>query len=491
MSLLSKDEKSDDALTPGENETPENSSEGHEGVTSALLDGIDLNSILEDPSGLVDTFKGIIGGVIDTINADQEGFKINLAGGLVLMLVNMLTGKKITADKFLQLNPEASYLEFYWEYAAKLSLGIDPLKLAVGLSQIKIELGGSASVLPSDFNKANYMSATQLDELSLQMSLDLNATLKGQDEQIRLEKYLDVLVADLGLKLGIDFPTVDMDYKFSLTLGANLTLNDPNRTEIEIEILNMAENAVRGEIVMGIYIVGPELYVDMGKLADQAIRVTNTDLADRICAFISKLLGRINEEDLLTSSDAYTASDDVSADEALGIMLTLANGKLGVLIAENIIIGLISALAGNNEVVNGKSLTEIIQEFGLDLVLDVDISLDPVAFNLSLDSSLIALEIALSNLGLATEVAHGVALEEGTDVLGLHGCALRQRGDILLQHRTYLLLVKVTDDGIDKLSAIAIQLFDHLQCTLVVEALDIIHTGGEIEEVAAVLYAGH
>ena len=99
--------------------------------------------------------------------------------------------------------------------------------------------------------------------------------------------------------------------------------------------------------------------------------------------------------------------------------------------------------------------------------------------------------LGLRCLHLTGEVAYGVALEESTDILSLCGCSLRHRGDILLQQITHLLLVEITNDGVDKLSAIAIQLLYHLQRTVVVKTLDIVHAGGEIQEVAAVLHTGH
>ena len=369
LSLVGNDQKKDDSAT-----------------TAALLDNFDT-------SNLLGTIKGLLAGVIYSINADKQGFKINFAEGLVTMLINMLTGKQIPADQFLKLNTDTSFFEFYWKYALKLSLGIDPLKLAIGLSSLKFEIGGSASVLPEDFNKSNYMTIDQLDEFSVNMALNIDLTLKKQAEQIRLEKYLDVLITDLGLKLGIDFPKDhDITYGIGLTLGANLALNNPENTKIVLELLNTVED----EIIAGLYIKGSELYVDMGKLSKQAIYVSNTDIADRLCAFIVELMGKIGE-----NAEAVTSADP-DAEHELEIMLNIANGKLGLLVTENVILGLIAALAGNDEIANGKSITDIISEFGFDLSLSADMSLDPVEINLDVDSNLIALGIHVADVGIAT-----------------------------------------------------------------------------------------
>ncbi len=363
-----------------------NNDKKKEAETSALLDGIDLPSILG-------TIKGALGGIIYSIDADQQGFKLSFAQGLVLMLVKLLAKKDIPADQFVQLNPETSFFEFFWKYALNLSLGIDPVKFAIGLNDLKVEIGGTRSVLPTDFNKSNYMTVDELDQISLNVALDIDFTLKHQEEEIRIEKYLDVLIADLGLKLGIEFPkTEDIQYGIGVSLGANLALNNPESTEIVIELLNTIED----EVIAGFYLKGSELYVDMGKLSEQAIFVRNTDLSDRLCGFIVELMGKLGED-----AEALTAADD-DASEQFEIALNIANGKLGLLVTENVIIGLIAALAGNSEVTNGKSITDIISEFGLDLALQADMSLDPVEINVDLDSNLVALAVKITDVGIAT-----------------------------------------------------------------------------------------
>ena len=61
----------------------------------------------------------------------------------------------------------------------------------------------------------------------------------------------------------------------------------------------------------------------------------------------------------------------------------------------------------------------------------------------------------------------------------------------MLQILTHLLLVEVADNGVDKLSAVAIHLLQHLQRAVVVKLLDILQVGQHIQRIATVLHAGH
>lgn len=96
------------------------------------------------------------------------------------------------------------------------------------------------------------------------MQLDLD--IKGQDEEVRIEKYIDLLVKDLGLKLGLSFEN-DISYKIGLTLGANLALQDPNSSKIVIEL----KNVVEGTNILAVYVSGQKVYIDLGQLGSQSV----------------------------------------------------------------------------------------------------------------------------------------------------------------------------------------------------------------------------
>ena len=220
----------------------------------------------KDESGsLLNTVSAVLGGLISYIGVDQSGVKVNFAEALIATLVSMLAGKQVNAEDFIKLNSDESYLSFAWKYNLALQLKIDPAYIGLEISSIKLELGADGGVLPSDFDQSIYTTAENLDTLSLNLDLRLNLDIKGQKEEVRLEKYLDLLVKDLGLKLGLTFDK-DITYKLGLNLGANLALNDPNSTKIVVEIKNVVEDTN----IIAVYVSGQKVYVDLGALGRKA-----------------------------------------------------------------------------------------------------------------------------------------------------------------------------------------------------------------------------
>ncbi|MDE5601036.1 MAG: hypothetical protein K2J16_00875, partial [Clostridia bacterium] len=301
----------------------------------------------EQSGGLISQVVGTLSNFVGEINADSNGLSVNFAEALVTMLVNMLAGKNISPDSFVKLNPNESYLSFAWKYALALQLQIDPVKLGVNISSIRFGIGSDDSVLPADFNRGIYTGTENLDNISISGELSLDIGIKKQDEELRLEHYIDLFVKNLGISMGIDIQD-NISYQLKLTLGANLTLGNPNDVKIVIELANALEN----KNIMAIYLNGPTVYIDLGSFAEEAFYIEDTNIAQQLCQVISDLLGKTASAG--TSGDAMVASDapvaPLSAEEQMSIMLDISNGKLGALVTQNVIVGLIATLLGGNSI---------------------------------------------------------------------------------------------------------------------------------------------
>ena len=329
---------------------------------------------------------------------DQSGVKVNFAEAFIATLVSMLAGKQINADEFIKLNSDESYIALAWKYNLALKLKIDPVYIGLEISSVKLDLGADGGVLPSDFDQSIYTTAENLDTLSLNLDLRLNLDIKGQKEEVRLEKYLDLLVKDLGLKLGLTFDK-DITYKLGLNLGANLALNDPNSTKIVVEIKNVVEDTN----IIAIYVNGQNVYVDLGALGRKAFYLENTNVSELICNEIAKLLGNLNGL-VSGTGDAQTAGDaaDMSADEKMQVILSIADGKIGVLVMQNVIVGLIAALTSNGSA-GDVDIAKVLEAFDLDLSVDVDLQLKPsLSIDVNVDSNLIGLGVSVKAIDLST-----------------------------------------------------------------------------------------
>ena len=352
----------------------------------------------DNNNSLLSTISAVLGGLISYIGVDQSGVKVNFAEALIATLVSMLAGKQINADEFVKLNSDESYIALAWKYNLALKLKIDPAYIGLEISSIKLKLGADGGVLPSDFDQSIYTTAENLDTLSLNLDLRLNLDIKGQKEEVRLEKYLDLLVKDLGLKLGLTFDK-DITYKLGLKLGANLALNDPNSTKIVVEIKNVVEDTN----IIAIYVNGQNVYVDLGALGRKAFYLENTNVSELICNEITKLLGNLNGL-VSGTGDAQTAGDaaDMSADEKMQVILSIADGKIGMLVMQNVLVGLIAALTSNGST-GDVDIAKVLEAFDLDLSVDVDLQVKPsLSIDVNVDSKLIGLGVSVKAIDLST-----------------------------------------------------------------------------------------
>lgn len=356
-------------------------------ATASADGGIDLMGILGK----------VLGGIIGYIGVDTEGLQINFAEALVATLVQMLAGKQVDPEKFIKLNSDRSYLAFAWknDYKLELNLQIDPVYVGFELSSVKLALGKKGGVLPEDFDPNVYTTAENLSTLSLNVDLGLDLQLKGQDEQVRLEKYLDLFIADLGIKLGIDMFD-DIEYNIGLSLGANLALNEPNDSNIVLEV----KNKITNKNILAFYVEGQNIYLDFGSLGRQPVYLEGTNLCDEICKYVIGLLGNL---DSIVKNGASVAADEVvanSADEQMQLVLDITDGKLGALVMQNVLVGLIAALTSKD---GSTDIANIIEKLDLDISVGVDLQLDPsIAIDVNVDSKLIALGVSVENIDVAT-----------------------------------------------------------------------------------------
>ena len=397
-------------------------SAGGSAVTSAEQSGDVLGSLV-----------GNINNFLSKITVDDEYVTVNFAEALIVTVVNMIAGTKIDADKFVKLNSSDSFLTLDWyTYALALQLQIDPVKFGITLSELNIGVGSDKySVLPENFDDSIYTGVENLDNISLNLEFELDVRLKEQEQEILIQDYLELLGANIGLELGIMFND-EIEYRPVLKLGANISLSDVNSTEIVIELAEKTSDSN----ILALYLKGQTLYVDFGSLGKEAFYIENTNISALIAEAISSLLGRI--ENLGGSEALMAAESAASLEEQLQILMSISDGKLGLVITQNVILGLISALVGGT-----TDVGEVIDAFDLDLSISAELTLSPtLGIDINVDSKLLAVGLSIRNVDVETGANNGLSINDPSNTYA----NVSKTVDEAINRRDYVKIEDSTED---------------------------------------------
>ncbi|MEG2450489.1 MAG: hypothetical protein RSB09_02015, partial [Clostridia bacterium] len=241
------------------------------------------------PPSTLDKVMSIISGALYGIFVDSNQLKVQIAPQFLSVLLGMILSVDIPADKFLMLNPERSYISLDWKgYDFTVAIGVDPLQVGLTLSTFNISLGDESNNKLNQFERGIYTSA-----LSDKQTISFNIVAKIQldifgtnGKELKINDYISAFVADLALNLGISIEET-MKLHLDLSIGANIDLNDPSKTEIILELFN----PITDQILIGLYAKGSSIYVDMGFFNKEDFYVENSTLAPALIRELKKVLG--------------------------------------------------------------------------------------------------------------------------------------------------------------------------------------------------------
>ncbi|MEG1662952.1 MAG: hypothetical protein RR338_03110, partial [Clostridia bacterium] len=241
------------------------------------------------PPSTLDKVMSIISGALYGVFVDSNQLKVQIAPQFLSVLLGMILSVDIPADRFSMLNPEKSYISLDWKgYDFTVAIGIDPVQIGLTLSTFNISLGDESNNKLNQFERGIYTSA-----LSDKQTISFNIVAKIQldifgtnGKELKINDYISAFVADLALNLGISIEET-MKLHLDLSIGANIDLNDPSKTEIILELFN----PITDQILIGLYAKGSSIYVDMGFFNKEDFYVENSTLAPALIRELRKVLG--------------------------------------------------------------------------------------------------------------------------------------------------------------------------------------------------------
>ncbi|MEG2541158.1 MAG: hypothetical protein RSB59_05260, partial [Clostridia bacterium] len=289
------------------------------------------------PPSTLDKVMSIISGALYGIFVDSNQLKVQIAPQFLSVLLGMILSVDIPADRFLMLNPEKSYISLDWKgYDFTVAIGIDPVQIGLTLSTFNISLGDESNNKLNQFDKKIYTSAISDNQkisfnIVAKIKLEIFGT-KGKD--IKINDYISAFVADLALNLGISIEET-MQLDLDLSIGANIDLNNPDNTEIILELFYPTED----KTIIGVYAKGGSIYVDMGFFNKEDFYVEKSPLVPALIRELKKVLGGAVAggagDAMSAESGATTAADGTKLPNAGGTNPIYKTPKYNMVIAAN------------------------------------------------------------------------------------------------------------------------------------------------------------
>ena len=270
------------------------------------------------------SFTEILKSALSGIDVDSDKITAKIAPTFVASLVKTLFNIDVDKDNFVSLN-EYSQLSLRWaDLGFKFGIGVDPFTMNISVEKWKISLSDKNTVLPSGFDSSIYTSPKSKGKFSSTVDAELELKLTDDHQvSIKLRDYLAAFNADLLTNLGIDIEK-NVTYKFSASLGYNLDLKDPSKTEIYCEIYDKNTK----EFIARAYLKGNKLMVDkgiFGKKAEKPNRqryvIENTKFSTLLINEINNLFDKVKNKLAQTTGSDITVSMDVFKN-AIGISVT-------------------------------------------------------------------------------------------------------------------------------------------------------------------------
>ncbi|MDD4839585.1 MAG: hypothetical protein PHE93_02800, partial [Clostridia bacterium] len=355
-----------------------------------------------ETNSTLSTIATIISGGISSITINEDQLMINLGAKLIGVVLGLFlpdiyvtdpeTGEVTMAD-MVELNPERSFISLNWTTKEMVaSIGIDPVAVAIGIDGVNIALYEKevAGVKVDD-----YINLTELSQFSLSFEINLEFELKEGtgDEAIQIDDYLKAFIADIALDFGLEI-TDDIYAGLSLEMEANLNLNNIAGTEVFLQLVN--NNT--GEVLIGMYLVGDILYINMGMLSEQNVKLENISVAQIVGDALNGIVSKVS-----TSVTEAAGTEDVATvdqERALGVIFSFAKNEISLTITQNLIIAVVNYIVNNKKAEEDKiDLNSIF--YGDNAIADLGMSLNAIintqlpSLTINFDSNLLSLSASI------------------------------------------------------------------------------------------------
>ena len=343
-------------------ETPSAPEGGEEGGAVTSTEG---DATTETPEEETDIL-GTIFGLINRIYVTNDEARVNFGANLLVTLLNLLLpGYELDEENFLQLDPEGSFVSVFYgmgeegrDIGIELSIAPDPMTIGITLGDLGVSVNDASASVIDEAELAEYKSIYDDDvAVSLDTTLSLELTLLNTEElengELPIGDILSALTSAIMLDLGVAIRD-DLTLAVDVRLGANIYFNDPEKTEIMLELRD--GGSADGALILGVYVRGDVLYVDLGMISEgNRFKIENTALVSTVLDAVNGALA--TEADASETSEAVTATDGTETVEPektpLDIILEISEGHLALNVTEAVLLGIIGAVAGTDADIDG------------------------------------------------------------------------------------------------------------------------------------------
>ena len=343
-------------------ETPSAPEGGEEGGAVTSTEG---DATTETPGEETDIL-GTIFGLINRIYVTNDEARVNFGANLLVTLLNLLLpGYELDEENFLQLDPEGSFVSVFYgmgeegrDIGIELSIAPDPMTIGITLGDLGVSVNDASASVIDEAELAEYKNIYDDDvAVSLDTTLSLELTLLNTEElengELPIGDILSALTSAIMLDLGVAIRD-DLSLAVDVRLGANIYFNDPEKTEVMLELRD--GGSADGTLILGAYVRGDVLYVDLGMISEgNRFKIENTALVSTVLDAVNGALATAADDS--ATSEAVTATDGTETVEPektpLDIILEISEGHLALNVTEAVLLGVIGAVAGTDADIDG------------------------------------------------------------------------------------------------------------------------------------------
>lgn len=347
------------------------------GASTGALASADLGV-----EGILSIVNNIVKEISIYRNDEASGMTISLSKnmlGAILKLVADIDGvdlKLNETNSFIELNTKVTDKK---PYLLKLSVGIDPLVLAIALGGLKIGLAANNDVL-KNLTKADYKGLSEIETMALDVEIGVDLGLKQGEFPIGklVSGILQATGTDLEFPLNLDIQS-ELDLDLRVRLAGNLNLKEFGKSDIMLQVRNAATG--KEKTILGLYFTTekdatgkdiPCLYVETQFFSQSAPVRSKVENFDLLGSLLGKTVSGVVEYlgGKVEGTGTALASDDGATTNEAEILLELASKSIQVKIAEETVKGLLEALVGDKV---GDDIIEIINGLGLSAEVAVNL----------------------------------------------------------------------------------------------------------------------
>ncbi|MEG1790733.1 MAG: hypothetical protein RR245_00530 [Clostridia bacterium] len=353
----------------------------------------------------IQSIGGILNGFLKSVSITNHSISVNLGANLLGAVMGLIIGG--SGYEIPILNEENSYIK--WDYAnpeiygdnvkaLTIGLGINPIYLRLSLGGFKFGMAHKDVVPFTDAELKNFKSLVDLANVSLSAEIGIDLELKEGAIPLGgiISAIAPLLKKDIGFDLDIDVKD-NIAYNLRIYLKANLNLQDLNKTEIFLEIMNEPLNGEHKK-VLGLYLDGTTLYVDSQVLNIAKFKIEGFDLLGALLQEdINGLLQKLKDA-LGGSASAAAEEKGITSQETIDILFSLSEHNIKIILTESIVLGLLKALAPT---MISTDIVDLIKS--LNLQAKVEINTVPFKLAVRIDTDYLALGIHVAEPRLSTE----------------------------------------------------------------------------------------